>query len=161
MDASRFDRLTRLAARSGSRRSTLRALAVLAATALGGGKLIAPHPVAADGCAGFGCPCTDSSTCVDGLVCCGNSCNTSGNCGLNCTGTGDACPASCSFGAACADCCEGFCTNNGACTTIYYSQAGGACSLSDPTACAPGLTCCPSSGGDASDGVCQDSCSSS
>ena len=42
--------------------------------------------------------------------------------------------------------------------SAYYSQAGGDCSLADPTACAPGLTCCPVSGGDASDGVCQDSC---
>ena len=95
---------------------------------------------------------------MEGLVCCGNSCNTSGNCGLNCTGTGDACPATCSQGEPCADCCGGFCAAYGACTTLYYSQAGGACSLADPTACAPGLTCCPIYGGDPSDGVCQDSC---
>ena len=158
MDSSRFDRWTRSFARHSSRRAALRGLAALGAAALAGRQLAAAPPAAADGCAGFGCPCSDSSTCVDGLVCCGNSCNTSGNCGLTCTGTGTACPASCSFAEPCADCCEGFCTNSGACTTIYYSQAGGDCSLADPTACAPGLTCCPVSGGDASDGVCQDSC---
>lgn len=157
MDPMRFDRLARFVATSDSRRSVLRRMAAFGAV-VAGGRLATAQPAAADGCAGFGCPCSDDSTCVDGLICCGNSCNTSGNCGLNCTGTGDACPASCSFGEACDDCCEGFCTNNGACTTIYYSQEGGACSLSDPTACAPGLTCCPTQGGDASDGVCQDSC---
>lgn len=158
MDPMRFDRLTRLVATSNSRRSVLRRLAALSAAVIAGGRIAAPRSVVADGCAGFGCPCSDDSTCVDGLVCCGNSCNTSGNCGLNCTGTGDPCPASCSFGEACDDCCAGFCTSSGACTTIYYSQEGGACSLADPTACAPGLTCCPSLGGDPSDGVCQDSC---
>jgi hypothetical protein len=157
MDPTRFDRWTRAVAATRSRRAALRAIFGFGATALAGPRLT-PAPVAADGCAGFGCPCSDSSTCVDGLVCCGNSCNTSGNCGLNCTGTGDPCPASCSQGEPCADCCEGFCTSSGACTTIYYSQAGGACSLADPTACAPGLTCCPILGGDPSDGVCQDSC---
>lgn len=158
MDPMRFDRITRAVAVTGTRRSALRALTALGAALIAGGRLVTPRSASADGCAGFGCPCSDTSNCVDGLVCCGNSCNTSGNCGLNCTGTGDACPASCTFGAACDACCEGFCTNNGACTTIYYSQAGGACSLSDPTACAPGLTCCPSQGGDAADGVCKDSC---
>jgi hypothetical protein len=158
VDPRDFDRWTR-GVRSGSRRSVLRALTALAATAVAGRNVLpAPQPAAAGGCAGFGCPCSDDSTCVDGLVCCGNSCNTSGNCGLTCTGTGSSCPASCSQGEACDDCCEGFCAGYGACTTIYYSQAGGDCSLSDPTACAPGLTCCPTSGGDASDGVCQDSC---
>ncbi|MFN8593546.1 MAG: hypothetical protein U0031_18965 [Thermomicrobiales bacterium] len=159
MDATRFDRFTRTVAATRSRRSTLRAIVALGAAALAGVRLTAT-PVAASGCAGFGCPCSDSSTCVEGLVCCGNSCNTSGNCGLNCTGTGDACPASCSQGEPCADCCGGFCAAYGGCTTIYYSQAGGACSLADPTACAPGLTCCPTYGGDPSDGVCQDSCGS-
>jgi hypothetical protein len=158
MHSSRFDRWTRTLAATRSRRSALRALGALTAAALAKRHLAGPQSAAADGCAGFGCPCADDSTCVEGLVCCGNSCSTSGNCGLTCTGTGDACPASCSFGEPCADCCEGFCTSSGACTTIYYSQEGGDCSLSDPTACAPGLTCCPTSGGDAADGVCQDSC---
>lgn len=157
MDPFSFDRWTRRVATVQSRRSTLRTLLAVGAAAVAGSRLTSV-PVAADGCAGFGCPCSDDSSCVAGLVCCGNSCNTSGNCGLTCTGTGDACPASCSFGQPCADCCAGFCTNSGACTTIYYSQAGGACSLADPTACAPGLTCCPTAGGDPSDGVCQDSC---
>jgi hypothetical protein len=157
MDPTRFDRWTRAIAATRSRRATLRTIIGLGAVAAVGARLT-PAPVAAGGCAGFGCPCSDSSTCVDGLVCCGNSCNTSGNCGLNCTGTGDPCPASCSQGEPCADCCAGFCTSSGACTTIYYSQAGGDCSLADPTACAPGLTCCPTPGGDPSDGVCQDSC---
>ena len=158
MQASRFDRWARLVAGNQSRRATLRALLAAGAAAVAGRQLVGPRAALADGCAGFGCPCSDDSTCVEGLVCCGNSCNTSGNCGLNCTGTGDSCPASCSFGEPCDDCCEGFCTNSGACTTIYYSQEGGDCSLADPTACAPGLTCCPTPGGDASDGVCQDSC---
>ena len=158
MDPRDFDRWTR-GVRSGSRRSVLRALTALAATAVAGHKVLpTPQPAAAGGCAGFGCPCSDDSTCVDGLVCCGNSCNTSGNCGLTCTGTGTACPATCSQGEPCADCCGGFCAGYGACTTLYYSQAGGDCSLADPTACAPGLTCCPVYGGDPSDGVCQDSC---
>ncbi len=159
MDPRSFDRWTRGIAAVQSRRTALGALAALGAALFTGARMATP--TSATGCAGFGCPCSDDSTCVDGLVCCGNSCNTSGNCGLNCTGTGDPCPASCSQGEPCADCCAGFCTSSGACTTIYYSQAGGACSLADPTACAPGLTCCPTSGGDASDGVCQDSCSSS
>jgi hypothetical protein len=157
MDSISFDRWARQVARMQSRRATLRALlaaGLLAAT----GSRLETRNVAADGCAGFGCPCSDDSSCVDGLVCCGNSCSTSGNCGMTCTGTGDPCPASCSQASPCADCCEGFCTNSGACTTIYYSQAGGDCSLADPTACAPGLTCCPNPGGDPSDGVCQDSC---
>ena len=158
MHPSRFDRWTRAFAATRSRRSALRALGALGAAAVAAPHLAASRPVSAGACAGFGCPCSDDSNCLEGLVCCGNSCSTSGNCGDICTGTGDACPASCSFGEACADCCEGFCTSSGACTTIYYSQEGGACSLSDPTACAPGLTCCPTSGGDAADGVCQDSC---
>ncbi|MCD6028140.1 MAG: hypothetical protein K0S78_314 [Thermomicrobiales bacterium] len=160
MDPSRFDRWTRSLTMHRSRRSTLRGLLALGAATFGFGRIAVPQPVAATGRAGFGCPCSDDSTCVEGLVCCGNSCNTSGNCGLNCTGTGDACPASCSQGEPCADCCGGFCASYGGCTTIYHSQAGGACSLADPTACAPGLTCCPTSGGDSSDGVCQDSCGS-
>jgi len=159
MDSYRFDRWTRSFARYRSRRSVLRGLTGLGASAFAARRLAASPTALATGCAGFGCPCSDDSTCVDGLVCCGNSCNTSGNCGLICTGTGDPCPAACSFASPCAACCAGFCTNNGACTTIYYSQAGGACSLADPTACAPGLTCCPIVGGDAADGVCQDSCS--
>jgi hypothetical protein len=158
MDPKSFDRWTRGVAGPPSRRSLLRSLLALGAVAFTGGRVVVPRRAAATGCAGFGCPCSDDSNCVEGLVCCGNSCNTSGNCGLVCTGTGSACPASCSFASPCADCCAGFCTNNGACTSIYYSQAGGACSLSDPTACAPGLTCCPTLGGDAADGVCQDSC---
>jgi hypothetical protein len=158
MDPIEFDRWARTVASARSRRDVMRT-ALVAVTIFGGKTLISPRAASADGCAGFGCPCSDDSTCVDGLVCCGNSCNTSGNCGLTCTGTGSSCPASCSQGDACADCCEGFCAADGACTTIYYSQAGGACSLADPTACAPGLTCCPTAGGDPSDGVCQDSCS--
>jgi hypothetical protein len=158
MASTRFDRWTRRLAGTRSRRSTLRAALSMGTTVLGGRSLTAPQRVSAGACAGFGCPCSDDSTCVEGLVCCGNSCNTSGSCGLTCTGTGDSCPASCSQGEPCADCCEGFCAAYGACTTIYYSQAGGACSLADPTACAAGLTCCPTSGGDPSDGVCQDSC---
>ena len=122
MDPSRFDRWTRAVAVTGTRRSALRALAALGGAFLAGRSLAAPQPAAATGCAGFGCPCSDSSTCVDGLVCCGNSCNTSGNCGLNCTGTGDACPASCSQGEPCADCCGGFCAAYGGCTTLYYSS---------------------------------------
>ncbi len=161
MDGVRFDRMARRVARLQSRRSVVRALAAAGVALLSGGRFIAPPAAVAGGCAGFGCPCSDDSTCVEGLVCYDNSCNTSGNCGLNCTGTGDACPSSCSQGEPCADCCGGFCAAYGGCTTIYYSQAGGDCSLADPTACAPGLTCCPIQGGDASDGVCQDSCSSS
>ncbi len=163
MDGERFDTLARTFGRAtmrvkGSRRVALRGLLGLGAAAAVGRAVTSPAPAGATGCAGFGCPCADSSSCLDGLVCCGNACETSGYCGLTCTGTGDACPASCGFGEACADCCGGFCTANGACTTIYYSYEGGACSLSDPTACAPGLTCCPTQGGDAADGICQDNC---
>ena len=158
MDPMRFDGWTRTFAANRSRRFALRTLAAMSVAGIVGWFRAVPKPVAADGCAGFGCPCSDDSTCVDGLVCCGNSCSTSGNCGLTCTGTGDPCPSSCSLGEPCADCCEAFCASAGSCTTLYYSQAGGACSLADPTACAPGLTCCPISGGDPSDGVCQDSC---
>ena len=162
MDASRFDRWTRSLAGHRTRRSALRAAAAAGAVALGLGAVRAdgtgPAPVAAGGCAGFGCPCSDSSTCVSGLVCCGNSCQTSGYCEMACAGTGSPCPTSCGQGAACTGCCGGFCAGYGACTTLYYAYQGGACSLADPTACAPGLTCCPTLGGDAADGVCQDSC---
>jgi hypothetical protein len=161
MDGARFDAVIRTLARAAgagsSRRSALRTLAAVASAAVLG-KAAVPRPVTATGCAGFGCPCSGDDNCLAGLVCCGNACETSGYCGLTCTGTGDACPAACSFGEACADCCGGFCTSSGACTTIYYAYEGGACSLADPTACAPGLTCCPTAGGDASDGVCQDNC---
>lgn len=158
MESLRFDQMTRLFAVGRSRRSALRTFMALGAAGLAGKSLAAPSPTAASGCAGFGCPCSDSSDCVNDLVCCGNSCNTSGNCGLTCTGTGDACPASCSFGEPCADCCAGFCTNSGACTSIYYAQAGDGCNLLDPTSCAPGLQCCPTSGGDSNDGICQYGC---
>jgi hypothetical protein len=159
MDPRRFDRWTKAVAATGSRRAALRGLAALGVAALAGRRFALPSPAAAGGCAGFGCPCADSSTCIDGLVCCGNSCQTSGYCGMACTGTGGGCPTSCTPGQPCADCCGGFCAGYGGCTTIYYSYEGGACSLSDPTACAPGLTCCPTPGGDAADGVCHDVCS--
>jgi hypothetical protein len=81
-----------------------------------------------------------------------------GYCGQTCTGTGDACPAACSFGEGCADCCADVCASSGAGAAIDYEDEGGACSLSDPTACAPGLTCCPTPGGDAADGICKDTC---
>src|SRR5690348_16559571 len=77
MDPSRFDRWTRAVAATRSRRATLRGLAALGVAALAGRHLAAAPPVAAGGCAGFGCPCADASTCIDGLVCCGNSCQTS------------------------------------------------------------------------------------
>ncbi len=159
MDGQAFDRLARAVAGVRSRRSLGRLVAAAGLAAVGGR---ARQDVAEAACAGYGCPCASGDQCVDGLVCCpygpqGNMCATAEDCGLYCAATGDACPPVCEFGEPCSACCEGFCAHYGGCTSLYYSDEGGPCSLADPTACAPGLTCCPRRRRH-NEGVCRDWC---
>jgi len=158
MDSERFDGLVRALAGARSRRGFVRALAASAGIVALGRKAVAPAPVEAGGCYGYGCPCATSDTCADALVCCGNACVTSGECGGYCVADGGACPGWCNLGDQCSGCCNGFCAAYGGCTGYYYAEAGGVCSLSDPMACGPGLTCCPSHRHPHGEGRCQDSC---
>jgi hypothetical protein len=109
-------------------------------------------------CYGHGCPCINDRSCTAGLICCGGICMSAGDCGVSCHDNGDACPPDCGFGEPCASCCGGFCAGYGGCTSLYYAQEGEACGIADPTACSPGLSCCPTPGGYTSDGICAYSC---
>ena len=157
MDPVRFDRLTRALGTGCSRRSVLGRVAALA-SAMVAAKAAAPAPAEAGACYGYGCPCASDDSCADALVCCGNSCVTSGECGGSCVGDGGACPSWCSLGDQCSGCCNGFCAAYGGCTSYYYGGAGGVCSLSDPMSCGPGLTCCPAHRHPHGEGRCQDAC---
>jgi hypothetical protein len=156
MDSLRFDRLTRSLAGARSRRGVLRGLAVALGLAAGRATL-PPAGVEAGACIGIGCPCSGTVNCVDGTICCNGSCQTSGDCGGWCAPDGAACPGGCDNGAACSGCCNGFCAGYGGCTSLWYSEPGGACNLADFTSCPPGYTCCPLRGRH-NQGVCADSC---
>lgn len=154
MDSSLFDRWTREVARGRSRRSLVRALAVLVPTALA--KSGDAH--ASLRCYGHGCPCIFDRNCTAGLHCCDRVCQSARDCGLTCHDDGETCPDECEADGPCASCCGAICTADGQCATLYYAEEGEACESDDPDACAPGLRCCLTPGDDSSDGICAHSC---
>ena len=156
MEQDRFDTLTRLLSRPGTRRAVLARVtkAGVIATLLGATFLRATRSTAAR-CTSDGCTCKTGTqqSCDDGLVCCPRSqnipgpgvCQTADACyyGASCFDLGTACASYCGWDAPCSTCCSGYCGAYGQCVDPRCSSAGCACDSGTYGACDAGLSCCP------------------
>ena len=155
-----YDRFDDLARRLAGRRSRRRALAEIAAAAVGGGLAAlglgrAPGSAQVLPCADTGCRCHTGApeSCTPGLVCCAADPNRPGGPGTCvapsqcfgglCSNDGVVCPPACSWGANCLDCCSGHCGADGLCAAGPCRTAGCDCITGTLSPCDEGLACCP------------------
>jgi hypothetical protein len=132
----------------------------------GPGRCVRPNRCNLGPCTGEGCDCHAGveDACDGGLVCCADDssqpggpgrCEAEAACFANqCQATTNPCPSACAAGANCADCCSGYCGDDGHCAAAPCTGQGCECTTGTESPCDDGLVCCAAGGPPGGPGTC-------